>query len=152
MMRAMSPGARRRPRGLTQSWTDDELVAELRAWTQATGHRSSSRYERDRGGRPDLPPLSTICKRFGGWHAALAEIGETSPRPSVRRYSDADLVAALRSWLHDGGDGKAATYHRDAARLGLPSFNTVYLRLGPWRTALARAAQPELAPGLELGS
>jgi hypothetical protein len=126
-------------RRVTQTWTDEELLDELRAWIHTTGQRSSWRYEHDRRDRPELPPLSTICKRFGGWHAALDECGDAEPRRPVRRYTDADLLDALRSWLAEGGDGRAATYHRDAARRGLPSFNTIYLRLGPWRTAVRRA-------------
>lgn len=87
-----------------------------------------------------MPPVSTICRRFGGWHAALHEIGETTVQPPVRRYTDAELIDALATWLRDGGDSKAGTYHRDAARLGLPSFNTIYQRLGSWRAAMNLAS------------
>jgi hypothetical protein len=124
------------------SWTDDELLAELTAWAEATDHATTTRYERDRASSDrDLPPLSTICNRFGGWHAALAEIGRASTRRAPRRYQNEELIAAVRGWLISGGDRRAESYSRAAAAAGLPSFNTVYLRFGSWQTALELAQE-----------
>ena len=128
-----------RPARYVRSWTDDELIAELRAWLEVTPRPSTHVYAQDRASNPELPPLSTVCHRFGGWHEALREAGHAGePRPT-RRYRDNDILNAIREWMDGGGDGRAATYSSMAKTAGLPSFNTVYLRFGSWRAALVAA-------------
>ena len=120
-----------------RAWTEDELLDELRAWLENAESPSGTRYEHARRANPGMPSLSTICRRFGGWHQALEEVGLVREPTVFRRYTDAAILDALRRWIAAGGDGRAASYSRAASGTGAPSYNTVFHRFGSWRAALA---------------
>lgn len=119
-----------------RGWSDDELIDELRSWLESSDSASGGAYERARRANPAMPTLSTICRRFGNWQQALEEAGHVRESRVVPRYTDAELVEALRRWLAAGGDRRAATYSAAAKADRLPSYNTMFLRFGSWRAAL----------------
>jgi hypothetical protein len=134
-----------RPQKDQRRWSDDDLVAALRAWVQSTGHVSSAAYLNDQRINPQLPSLATMCRRFGGWQPALARAGHTREPKVTRRYTEAQLRDALRAWMDAGGDRRSASYNRAAAATELPAYATVVARFGSWRAALA--AIDEDTPG-----
>jgi hypothetical protein len=117
-------------------WSDEELLEELRSWLDRALSSSGGAYERVRRSNAAMPTLSTICRRFGSWQQALEEAGHTRERRVLRRYTNDELLNAVRTWIDSGGDGRATSYSRDAKRAELPSYNTVFLRFGSWRAAL----------------
>jgi site-specific DNA recombinase len=130
------PPRNRRIMRQRRSWTDQSLLAALRAWAESTGSLSGSQYALAQHRNPALPSHSTIVRRFGSWRHALERAGQPNHRATARRYTDDDLREALRCWLNNGGDGRAASYARDAVIGSLPSFETLRSRFGSWRAAL----------------
>jgi Homing endonuclease associated repeat len=119
------------------AWSDEEILARLRAWARERGFAPSS-VEWD--GSPDR---DVISRRFGAWNAALHQAG-LEPRFVRRRWTDEDILDGLRRWELDHGRPP-----RSMDRVGFggeyPSPALVVTRFGSWRQAL-------IAAGLEPGN
>ena len=119
------------------AWSDQEILARLRAWAGERGFAPSS-VEWD--GSPDR---DVVSRRFGGWNAALRQAG-LEPRFVRRRWTDEDILDGLRRWEADHGRPP-----RSMDRVGFggeyPSPALVVTRFGSWRQAL-------IAAGLEPGN
>jgi site-specific DNA recombinase len=120
-----------------RTWTDESALAALRAWTEATGLTSGSKYALSQRSHAHLPSLTTLIRRFGSWPAALERCGRPNNCVSTHRFNDREIATALRIWLDHGGDGRSASYSEHARALALPSFATVTAHFGTWRAAMA---------------
>lgn len=69
---------------------------------------------------------------------AARRVPRTPGRRGHRRYTDADLIAALRTVASDGLLS-GSTYQRSASSRGLPTRVTIVNRFGTWTRALAAA-------------
>src|SRR5690349_17910355 len=110
MMMLVTPSPAQTRRRESRVWTDDEILYELRAWLDTTPRVSSAAYAQAQRANPDLPSLATVCKRFDGWANALGEIGYVGPHRVVHRYTDDEILDAVRSWIAESGDARADSY------------------------------------------
>jgi Homing endonuclease associated repeat len=118
--------------GLRRRYTDEEILAELRASAERLGRSPTMReFEADPGSR--VHP-QTVIEHFGSWNAAKRAAGLV-PRRFVTRE---ELLRVLR----DLGDelGRTPTARDlDERRGGLPSKSLIWHTFGSLTTALREA-------------
>jgi hypothetical protein len=126
--------ARQRPRP-----AGSELLALLRAWARETGEPrrvtdwTSANVKWDRE-YPRWPYRLAVTERFGSGAAALEAAGFA---PYVRRWSDAEIPAALRELADELG--RSPTPADLDARLELFASNLLGKRFGSHQRALLAA-------------
>jgi hypothetical protein len=123
-------GYRARSRG----HTPDVLIAALRQEAGRLGRPPAQREWATAS--PHRPNASSVVHAFGSWTAGLRAAGlEPLPR---RRWSDADIVAALRAWTARRGRPPLFSNWRRAAE-DHPTAALAQVRFGTWRAALEAA-------------
>ena len=119
-------------------WTEDRIVAALRAWAARTG-RPPTTIEWHRRG-PDWPCHGTVLRVYGSWAAALDAAGLECAHPYARRgrWPPERIVAAMQAWAER--QGRRPTY-TDWVLAGpdRPSAQTVEHASGSWQRALRAA-------------
>lgn len=141
----------------TRRYTDEELLAGIRAVAQELGHTPTQEEYRCRIHELGLASILTLAKRFGGWQQSLLAAGLT-PLPRARahttrrRWDPEACWQALESVAGQLGDPpRFQTYViLSTGRDDLPSGPTVRNQLGRWidivielaarRSGLAHAA------------
>ena len=122
-------------------FTDQEIVAAIRAWARLEGRAPAIVDWRphDRGGHPRwerdcprFPPCSHVVRRFGSWNAALQAAGFDRPRPDA--WSEHEIVEALRAWARTHGFAPSSSDWETS-----PDRNIISSRFGGWNAALAAA-------------
>jgi DNA-binding CsgD family transcriptional regulator/plasmid stabilization system protein ParE len=126
-----------RPPRPSRSFSDEQLLAGVRAVAESVGHRPS-RGDYERLAKPlGLACHATVCTRLGSWSGALTEAG-FEPVAPVRSYSKKWDAQACWSALDGVADElgewpRYGRYERLAAGRGdLPSGALLRKRLGPW--------------------
>ena len=141
-----------RPKPSIKQFTDEEIVACLRAAAQAfDGTLTGADYAAIAAGRrlPDgrrWPSRPTVDYRFGGWLSATAAAGVRPGRrraggPS-RRFTPERCRAAVREAAKALGHPPSSVEYEHFARTrcgALPGVRTVQKNLGPWREVLLGA-------------
>ena len=155
-----TPEARRAAGHLRRRWTDEELLADLRALQADCGGTLTLYYLRKHRPIADaaVPGRSTLMARFGSWRRICEILGQAHhPRgwhqahPGVRKWSDEAILERLRRLrVQHGGTltvrALAHTAARDPDHLdAIPSYKTVRDRFGSWQHLLERLDAP-LAP------
>ncbi len=123
-------------------WSQPEIIGSLQAW--AAYHGRSPEYADWRYAGPYNPSGLTVRKAFGTWPGALrlAGLDATYPKPApynTRKWTDAELIAVIRSWTSEHGhrptvaDWRRADAHH-------PSHETLRQHFGSFRAAMAAAA------------
>ncbi len=130
--------------------SDDEMLAILVQACHVIGLDGLSRdlYDRWRAERSDSPSRQGLAERFGSWSAALVSAG-VPQFTGTRRYSDAELLAAIREAADGMGvEPKALTtsgYEQWQAENGETKVITITKRFKRWSTA--RQAVQSIAIG-----
>lgn len=128
-----SVDAGRRPRR-PASWSDDEILAALRAWAIRHG-RAPNSYEW-KPGSPDRPSSICVRRRFGSWDRALKRAGlKPNGRRQGRYWTEEEIVLALRAWASRHGRAPRSQDWRTAARAH-PCARSVWERYGRSRQGL----------------
>ena len=119
-------------RGLRRRYTDDELVAELRASAERLGRSPTMREFADDSATRVHP--QTVIERFGSWNAAKRQAGLRARRFATRD----ELLAQLRAL---GGElGRVPTGRDLDERRGLvPSKSLYWHTFGSLTEALREA-------------
>lgn len=130
----------------TMSWPEDEMVALLRRFVSEAGEPATlgrlAAWAEETGVR--VPSYRTWTVRFGSWRGACEAAGVPSGE-ATRRFGDAvdaqvcvDGVAAyVGECLAAGVRPTLSGYEQLSSERGWPCRNTVLLRLGSWRDAVA---------------
>lgn len=121
----------------SQEHTDEDCVREVRRVAQLLGTASLSSKSFNRHA---LISASTVGRRFGGWHAALAAAGlSPTPRATMQEQLTSDdcvreiqRVAALLHQNH-----LTRKEFRTHSRLG---YSRILRTMGTWHSALAAAS------------
>ncbi len=120
---------RRRGRALDGPAVIAEIQQRRRAGAPLTGHAVPGRLR------------TAAMRAFGSWRAAIAAAGYRYLELSAhRKYSDDDLLAAIRALVRDVPSMTYAELRRHALA------DTLRMRFGSLRAALTRAGHPEWAP------
>ena len=131
-----APGPRLRR---NTAWPQDAVIAALQRWSEQQG-RAPRVYEWLRAGE-EHPGAATVRKRLGSWQAALGAAGLPSAPALKRRWSEREILAALRLWAAREGRAPRPT-DWTAGTVDHPQCNTVRLRFGSWKAALVAAELP----------
>jgi hypothetical protein len=121
-------------RGRWRGHTPDELIAALRREANRLGRPPTQREWATAS--PHRPNASSVVRAFGSWAAGLRAAGLEPP--PMRRWSDGEIVEALRAWTARHGTPPLSSDWQHAA----PDHPTAALaqrRLGSWRAALEAA-------------
>lgn len=115
----------------TVYYTDEDLIERLKEIARELGRTPTPADLRDMG------LSATLCRHFGSTWQALEAAGlvERGSYPSRVRYSDEDLIAALKK---KAGELGRPPLERDWD-LSAPSLRTLIRRFGSWKEALSRA-------------
>jgi hypothetical protein len=132
----VSADAGRRPRR-PASWSDEEIVAALRAWALRRGRAPNSRDWIP--GSPDRPSSMCVRRRFGSWDKALKR---ASLKPNRRRqgryWTEEEIVNALRAWATRHGRAPRSQDWRKATQIS-PCSRSVAMRYGTFGAAVSAA-------------
>jgi hypothetical protein len=120
--------------GNTPHATPEAIAQALRAYHSRHG-RSATMGEWDR--QRMSPATSTIARRCGGWHAALALAGLPAADRPAHRISDDELLDALRDHHRRRGEIPNADTWRWQGHH--PAAKTIMRRFGSWAAAVERA-------------
>lgn len=130
---------------MATAFTDDDILAALRAAAGEGQPLSTAAYDRHRG-TAGGPSVTWIVRCFGSWRAACTAAGLPTHARSARTatWSDEELLAAVAGFLEaseaDGGPSSFAAYAAWAAKTeGAPSGATVRARMS-WAQAKRCAA------------
>lgn len=134
------------PQSRVQSFSDDELVASLRAVHKiVSGPLSAGAY--DELSAADAPTAATMADRFGSWTAACAA-ADVEPHETRRVYEPTwqrpAVLAAVRAYIaackQQARRPTAFDYDkRHRAAVPGPSLGTIRKHFGSWRAALCEA-------------
>jgi hypothetical protein len=127
--------AGRRPRR-PASWSDQEILAALRAWAVRHDRApSTSGFLAS----PDRPSSMYVRRRFGSWDKALKRAGlKPSRRRQGRYWTEQEVVHALRAWAKRHGRAPRAQGWTKAAPTH-PCARSVWMRYGTFGAAVAAA-------------
>lgn len=125
-------------------FSDDQLLDGLRAAASDLGEPlTNGAYDAWQRGRSDAASPALVIRRFGTWRTACERAGlsANTTRSTSRRWSDADLVAAVAAYLRSPGATGSFTDYVAWARSqdGAPSGATLRQR-GSWADLKSRAA------------
>lgn len=115
----------------TVYYTDEDLIERLKEMARELGRTPMAKDIEEAGF------AATVCRHFGSTWQALeaAGLAHRISGPSMPRYSEEDLISAIRK--------KAGELGRPPMEkewdLSAPSFRTLVRRFGSWREALRRA-------------
>lgn len=157
MARPSSPGGRARAvRRATNApyWTRERIISAIQVW--AASHDGEPPKVNDwHHACPNgtHPQFKTVVTEFGTWNGGIAAAGFTPRVPHGKRYSDDDILAAIRRWNETyGRPPTAADWSPSRARRqgdeemvrrylegDWPSFGVVINHFGTWNAALAAA-------------
>jgi hypothetical protein len=143
-------------------WTDDEILAALRALqAERGGYLQAGDLDRRQplGAQP-RPSLSAVEAHFGSWRQVCILLGQPYrlgnvkgvPLPWSRQWTDETILAALRE-LRERSGGRLCTRDLDLGRSGhkgragrYPTWVTVRTHFGSWDQMLARLDEPAGSP------
>lgn len=98
----------------TPEYADTQLLAALAAAAAQLGEPlTAGAYDTWQRGRADAASPALLVRRFGSWNEACARAGvaTNATRSTSRRWSEADLVAAVAAYLSSpGSTGSFAGY------------------------------------------
>jgi hypothetical protein len=124
-------------------WTDQELAAAVGRWLEGRTTATRAEYTRDAQKRADLPAITVLNRRVGGWYRVLEEAGWDNVGASIRgqrRWDPSSASAALRGWLEGRRSARADDYARDAfGSARLPSPSVLSRLFGGWTAAIRSA-------------
>lgn len=128
----------------TPEYTDQQLVADLRAATAELGEPlTATAYDGWQRGRDAASP-ALVIGRFGSWNNACtrAGVGTNKTRSTSRRWTDEAVVGIVATYLADPhSTGSFADYTAWArTRDGVPSGATLRQRFPKWNEVKERAA------------
>lgn len=113
-----------------RSFTDDELLAELRVVAEKLGTKSVTVEEFNRHG---MMNAETIRRRFGSWQRAVEKAGLVISNLG-KRYSETDyLENLLKAWTHYGRQPTYGEMDRAPSRIRAKAYEAKW---GTWRKAL----------------
>lgn len=126
-------------------FSDRRLLAALQAAAAALGEPlTAGAYDAWQRGRDEAASPALLIRRFGSWRAACtaAGVSANATRSTTRRWSEADLIAAVASYLRvDGATGSFADYSAWArSQPDVPSGATLRQR-GTWADLKRRASE-----------
>jgi hypothetical protein len=134
------------------TYSDRDIILALTSAAARLGRVPTAKEYAAVARTAQLPSLTTVHNRMGGWSKAVAAAGlsrDALPsRPRPRQWTDEACWEALRRAADELGElPSVLDYERVAAgRSDLPSSTTIRNRLGRWTSLTARlAAQRELA-------
>jgi hypothetical protein len=128
--------AGRRPRR-PASWSDEEILAALRAWALRHGRAPNSSEWIP--GSPDRPSSICVRRRFGSWDKALRRAGlEPNRRRQGRYWTEEEIIHALRVWAKEHGRAPQSHDWKTAAQ-SHPCARSVWARYGTFEAAVAAA-------------
>jgi plasmid stabilization system protein ParE len=146
-----------RPARPVRSFSDEQLVAGVRAVGERVGRRPS-RGDYERLSKPlGLACHATVCNRFGSWSGALRAAGFETGAPArsyAKRWDARACCEALDRVADELGEWpRYGRYEQLAAgREDLPSGALLRQRLGPWSQIAAalreRRGVDRVAPAL----
>jgi len=118
------------------SWSDDELLEDLRALADALGHPPTPTEYRELGGEHE----PHYYDHFGSWANALDTAGLeiASPRPIPRK----ELLAELERLAETLGETPSTSQMDET---GHYASDTYYRRFESWADAIAAAGLPQRA-------
>lgn len=132
-----------------QRWSDEEMLAALRA-AQAAAGGVLTRYYLDRH-RPEesddrYPRSLAVVRRFGSWRRVCELLGQpyrSTRLPlapgEARQWTDEEIIARLcdlrrrRGGVLTTADIRRNTSRRKGVAGDIPSYRTIYVRFGSWR-------------------
>jgi hypothetical protein len=134
-------------------WSDDEMLAALRARQAAMGGRL---HERDldvpSGERGNCPSHTAAVERFGSWSRVCELLNQPYEAPNETTWTEEAILAALRVLRQELG-GELTLVHLRRARSGVrgkpgrfPSADTVLERFGSWDHMLRRLHEDGTSP------
>ena len=115
-------------------WTEEEVLAGLRAFVRDHGRPPTTRDLRDVRGTP-YPPASAVLRTLGSLRAALERIGHHTAAPPP--VSDDEILEALRAYAL--AHARAPTVAIWRAERRRPSASVIIRRHGSWKAAVATA-------------
>jgi hypothetical protein len=122
-----TPKARRT---LGRTFSDEELLAELRAVALKLGTRTVTIEQFNRHGQMNA---ATIRRRFGSWGLALERAGLAISNLG-KRYSETDYFEnLLKVWTHYGRQPTYGEMNRPPSRIGAQTY---VAKWSTWRNAL----------------
>ncbi|MCG1004945.1 MULTISPECIES: homing endonuclease associated repeat-containing protein [Halobacterium] len=119
------------------SWSDEELLEDLRVLADALGHSPTATEYRELGGEHD----SAYYERFGSWANALATAGLEPYFTSSS--SREELRAELRRVAESLGETPSTSQMNE---VGHYSVDTYYQHFESWPDAIAAAGLEERTP------
>jgi hypothetical protein len=131
-----SPVAQRTRRIYT-SWEPAEILGALQAWADVHGQAPHAKDWRRAS--QSHPSDNTVRRHFGGFRRAVVKAGLQPRTPALRtRWSDAEIITALRRWAERHGRPPCSEEWRKAS-LSRPSPATVYNHFDGWHEGLRAA-------------
>jgi DNA-binding CsgD family transcriptional regulator len=127
-------------------FTDEQLIAGVRAVAQRVGHPPTGPEYQQLSGRLRLASHATVYMRFGSWSGVLRAAGfdvAPSARSRPATWGVAECWRALESVADQLGDPPSYNRYRRLSeqRDDLPSAATVRLRLGLWSDTAAALSE-----------
>ncbi len=128
-----------------QEFSDERLLIDLSSAASAVGEPlTATAYDAWQRGRDAASP-ALLIRRFGSWNEACARAGVATnkTRSTTRRWSDADVVEFVASYLRSPGSaGTFAGYTAWARTAGdVPSGATLRQRFPKWSDVKERARE-----------
>jgi hypothetical protein len=132
-----------RAAGLTprpyRAWSRPRVIAALREWAELNGGQAPSGRQWKQS-TSTHPSHAVVRRLFGSWGNALQRAGLSPQTAQPVRWTDAEILLALRRWADAQGVPRATDW--SAVEPGRPTRGLVTGRFGSWNAAL-------LAAGLE---
>jgi hypothetical protein len=120
-------------------WTEDELLASLRAFVRDHGRPPTTSDLRDTRGTP-YPSASAVIRTLGSLRTALDRVGHQTGSAPV---SDDEILEAIRTYALVHARAPTVAIWRTERRR--PSASVIIRRHGSWKAALATAL-PDVTP------
>jgi hypothetical protein len=121
----------------TKAFTDERLIAGVRAVGESVGHMPQCGEYKRLVKELGLASFSTVCIRFGSWSAALEAAGYepvAQNRTYAKKWDEQACWAALDRVAGELGDLPRYSHYEQLStgRDDLPSGAMLRQRLGPW--------------------